>query len=61
MGGFLGIRDSGSVTEISLPMNKFNIGDTIKIGIDMQNKECKKDYLQPANGLLVLPDCTLLE
>ena len=53
MGGFLGIKDSGSVTEISLPMNKFNIGDKIQIGIDMQNKECKK----PIENYTVLLEC----
>ena len=43
MGGFLGIKDSASVTEISVPMKNFNLGDTIKVNLDFKNKECKKD------------------
>ena len=42
MGGFLGFKDSASVTEIKLERKDFNIGNTIKIELDMQNKECKK-------------------
>ena len=35
MGGFLGFKDSASVTEIKLARKDFNIGDTIKIELNM--------------------------
>ena len=35
MGGFLGFKDSASVTEIKLDRKDFNIGDTIKIELNM--------------------------
>ena len=43
MGGFLGFKDSESAIEILVPMKNYNLGDTIKVTLNLHNEGCKKD------------------